>query len=58
LRACRLSGSEWAYELGVVDEGDTATLSLGLTYKPFTDLQADSTAPISCRYVHYDPVTG
>jgi hypothetical protein len=24
----RLSGSEWAYELGVVDEGDTATLSL------------------------------
>jgi hypothetical protein len=23
---CRLSGSEWAYELGVVDEGDTATL--------------------------------
>jgi hypothetical protein len=46
---CRLSGSEWAYELGVVDEGDTATLSLGLTYRPFTDLQAHSSAPISCR---------
>jgi hypothetical protein len=25
---CRLSGCEWAYELGVVGEGDTATLSL------------------------------
>jgi hypothetical protein len=48
-RSCRLSGSEWAYNLGVVDEGDTATLSLGLTYRPFTELHADSNAPISCR---------
>lgn len=47
----RLSGSEWAYELGVVDEGDTASLNLALTYRPFTELKADSSTPIACRGV-------
>uniref|UniRef100_A0A383VQB5 C2 domain-containing protein n=1 Tax=Tetradesmus obliquus TaxID=3088 RepID=A0A383VQB5_TETOB len=47
----RLSSSEWAYELGVVDEGDTASLNLALTYRPFTELKADSNTPISCRGV-------
>jgi hypothetical protein len=35
--------------LGVVGEDEAGSLSLALTYKPFMDLQADSSAPINCR---------
>lgn len=45
----RLAGSEWAYELGVVGEEEAGSLSLAVTYKPFKDLDAASSAPIHCR---------
>jgi hypothetical protein len=32
-----------------VGEDDAGSLALGVTYKPFMDLQADSSAPINCR---------
>jgi Ca2+-dependent lipid-binding protein len=47
----RLSSSEWAYELGVVDEDDDSTLKLAVLYKPFKDLDAASTKPISAKGV-------
>eukprot|EP00879_Flechtneria_rotunda_P008728 GHRR01009142.1.p1 GENE.GHRR01009142.1~~GHRR01009142.1.p1 ORF type:complete len:896 (+),score=341.24 GHRR01009142.1:1003-3690(+) len=45
----KLSGTEWAYEMGIVDDDDHGTLDLALTYKPFQDLDANSTAPIAAR---------
>jgi hypothetical protein len=44
-----LAGSQWAYELGVVGEDEAGSLNLGVMYKPFVDLPADSTEPINCR---------
>jgi hypothetical protein len=46
---CRLSGSQWAYELGVVGEDEAGTVSMGVTYRPFMDLKASSCEPINCR---------
>lgn len=51
--AHRLAGSEWAYELGVSGGGDHeedgGRLSIAVTYAPFRDLDARSSAPINCR---------